>query len=174
MASGDVCSFDKVVFAAPPDQVLKMLGDATEAERRRFGEWNGNHIHTLVHRDQNLYRRRELKVMTEFDVIETGPGKGGYNCYLNDLCGVPGGEERSFGLAFGIDEWIAPEEIILRQAHHTPDYTVASHRWHHEVSSCNGENHTYHAGAWLGDGLQEGAVTSAVAVAKLLGGASIG
>ena len=111
--------------------------------------------------------------MTEFDVIETEPGKGGYNCYLNALCGVPENEERAFGLAFGIDAWIDPEKVILRQKHHTPDYTVESQRWHHEVLATNGENHTFHVGAWLGDGLQEGAITSAVAVSKLLGGAPI-
>ena len=172
-ASGEACRFDKVVFAAPPDQTLEMLEDPTEAERRCFGAWRKNSIHTLVHHDRNIYRRRGLDLMTEFDVIETDVGKGGYNCYLNALCGVPGDEKRAFGLAFGIDDWIDPDKVILRQEHHTPDYTVASHRWHREVSSNNGENHTFHVGAWLGDGLQEGAVTSAVAVSKLLGGASI-
>jgi len=173
MASGDARRFDKVVFAAPPDQTLALLEDPTEAERRRFGAWRANHIHTLVHHDRNVYDRRGLELMTEFDVIETEPGKGGYNCYLNVLCDVPENEERAFGLAFGIDQWIDPEKVILQQDHHTPDYTVESHRWHHEVSASNGENHTFHAGAWLGDGLQEGAVTSAVAVSKLLGGAAI-
>ncbi len=111
--------------------------------------------------------------MTEFDVIETAPGKGGYNCYLNVLCGVPESEKRAFGLAFGIDAWIDPAKVILEQQHHTPDYSVESRHWHHEVSDSNGENHTYHVGAWLGDGLQEGAVISAVAVSELLGGAPI-
>jgi predicted NAD/FAD-binding protein len=173
MASGETHPFDKIVFAAPPDQTLALLADPTEAERRRFGAWRANHIHTLVHHDRSVYSRRGLEVMTEFDVIETEPGKGGYNCYLNALCGVPENEERAFGLAFGIDAWIDPEKVILRQEHHTPDYTVESQRWHHEVLASNGENHTFHVGAWLGDGLQEGAVTSAVAVSKLLGGASI-
>lgn len=173
MASGEVRQFDKIVFAAPPDQTLALLEDPTEAERRRFAAWRANHIHTLVHHDRGVYRQRGLELMTEFDVIETGPGRGGYNCYLNVLCGVPENEERAFGLAFGIDSWIDPAKVILRQEHHTPDYQVESHRWHHEVSATNGENHTFHVGAWLGDGLQEGAVTSAVAVSQLLGGASI-
>ena len=34
--------FDKVVFAAPPDQTLALLEDPTEAERRRFGAWLGD------------------------------------------------------------------------------------------------------------------------------------
>jgi len=173
MASGEARHFDKIVFAAPPDQTLALLEDPTEAERRRFAAWRANHIHTLVHHDRSLYSRRGLELMTEFDVIETGPGKGGYNCYLNALCGVPENEERAFGLAFGIDSWIDPAKLVLRQEHHTPDYTVESQRWHHEVSATNGENHTFHVGAWLGDGLQEGAITSAVAVSQLLGGASI-
>ncbi len=173
MNNGDVCSFDKIIFAAPPDQTLTMLDDPTDAERRRFTDWNGNHIHTLVHQDSNLYTRRNVEVMTEFDVIETAAGAGGYNCYLNTICGVPADDKRAFGLAFGIDDWIAPEKRILRQEHHTPNYTVQAHRWHHEVTASNGENHTYHVGAWLGDGLQEGAVTSADAVSRRLGGASI-
>ncbi len=173
MTSGEVRPFDKIVFAAPPDQTLALLEDPSEAERRRFGAWHANHVHTLVHHDRGVYDRRGLELMTEFDVIETEPGKGGYNCYLNSLCGIPENEERAFGLAFGIDAWIDPKKVILRQEHHTPDYTVESQRWRHEVSATNGENHTFHVGAWLGDGLQEGAVTSAVAVSGHLGGASL-
>jgi predicted NAD/FAD-binding protein len=173
MRSGEVLEFDKVVFATPPDQVLVLLEDPSEAELRRFGSWKANHIHTLVHRDRGIYQRRGVKVMTEFDVIETGPRSGGYNCHLNALCGVPEERDEDYGLAFGLDEWIDPECVVLRQEHHTPDYTVEAHRWHVEVSQTNGENRTFHAGAWLGDGLQEGAVTSAEAVSKLLGGASI-
>jgi predicted NAD/FAD-binding protein len=173
MGSGEALAFDKIVFAAPPDQPLALLEDPSEAERRRFGAWSANHIHALVHHDRSVYRRRGVDLMTEFDVIETGPGRGGYNCYLNALCGVPESEARAYGLAFGIDDWIDPEKVILRQAHHTPDYTVEAQRWQHEVVASNGEHHTFHAGAWLGDGLQEGAVTSAVAVSERLGGASI-
>jgi predicted NAD/FAD-binding protein len=173
MASGEANPFDAIVFAAPPDQTLALLEDPTDDEQRRFGAWRANHIHALVHHDRGVYSRRGLDLMTEFDVIETEPGRGGYNCYLNDLCGVPESEERAFGLAFGIDEWIDPEKVIRRQEHHTPDYSLESQRWHNEVSATNGENHTFHVGAWLGDGLQEGAVTSALAVSELLGGASI-
>jgi len=168
MKSGDALSFDRIVFAAPPDQTLALLGDPSETERRRFQGWRANRVHTLVHRDRGVYSRRGVEVMTEFDVIETAPGRGGYNCYLNELCGVPADDERAFGLAFGLDDWIDPEKVILRQDHHTPDYDAHCYPWRHEVSATNGDNHTYHAGAWLGDGLQEGAVASAVAVADLL------
>lgn len=166
---GETERFDKVVFAAPPDQTLKLLADPTDAERRRFQGWRANRIHTLVHRDRGMYERRGIDVATEFDVYELGGGRGGYNSYLNDLCGVPEGSEQ-YGLAFGMDDEIRPEKVVHRQEHHTPDYTLEAYRWHIEVSATNGENHTFHAGAWLGNGLQEGAVDSALAVSALLGG----
>ena len=53
--------------------------------------------------------------------------------------------------------------------HNTPLYTVESFRYRDEVVDTNGENHIYHAGAYLGDGLHEGAITSAIRVAQLIG-----
>ncbi|MCO4746364.1 MAG: FAD-dependent oxidoreductase [Proteobacteria bacterium] len=172
MLGPDVERFDKVVFAAPPDQTLKLLTDPSEAELRRFGGWKPNHIQTLVHCDSGMYERRGIQVATEFDVYELSGGQGGYNSYLNDLCGVADSETR-YGLAFGMEDEIDPAKVLHRQKHHTPDYTVDAYRWHVEVSATNGENHTFHAGAWLGNGLQEGAVVSAEAVSRLLGGDSL-
>ena len=43
--------FDKVVFATPPDVVLKLLVDPHPNEIARFADWQGNHIQTLLHTD---------------------------------------------------------------------------------------------------------------------------
>jgi uncharacterized protein len=174
MASGEALRFDAVVFAAPPDQTLALLADPSDAEWQRFAAWRGNHIHTIVHRDRSLYARRSVTVMTEFDVIETSPTTGGYNCYLNTICGLPQDEAHAYGLAFGVDELLHPNEVLHRQEHHTPDYTVEAYQHRQQVSETNGERHTFHVGAWLGDGLQQGAIASAEAVAKQLGGRAIG
>ena len=48
-------------------------------------------------------------------------------------------------------------------------YTTESFQYRDEVVATNGENNTYHAGAYLGDGLHEGAITSAFRVAQLVG-----
>ena len=105
----------------------------------------------LVHHDRSLYSRRGVAVMTEFDVIETAPGKGGYNCYLNALCGVPENEERAFGLAFGLDAWIDPSEGDPPPgAPHTRTTPWSRSAGTTKWSATNGENHTFHVGAWLG------------------------
>jgi uncharacterized protein len=45
---------------------------------------------------------------------------------------------------------------------------VAAFRHRHEIIATNGDYHTYHVGAYLGDGLHEGAITSAMRVAALM------
>ena len=71
-------------------------------------------------------------------------------------------------MAFNLDNVIAKQEIIHIQEHHTPLYTVESFRYRNEIIATNGDNHTYHVGAYLGDGLHEGAVSSAMQVAQLI------
>ncbi len=160
---------DAVVFATPPDQVLRLLHDPSEHERRCFGAWKGLDVHTVVHDDPGLYTRRGIEHFSEFDLFDLGEGRGGYNAYLNRLCGIPT-DRGTFGLAFGMDDEIHPDRVIFTQAHHVPSYTVDALRHRHEVVARNGEERTWFAGAWLHEGLHEGAITSALEVSRALGG----
>ena len=164
--------FDAVVFATTPDQVLAVLGDADGDERRRFGAWRPNRVHTLAHTDTALYARRGIRYHSEFDLFETSSGAHGYNAHLNRLCGL-GDAPPHYNLAFGIDDEIDPRLVVHTQAYTTPAYTVEALRWRDEVIDCNGRRETWYAGAWLGDGLHEGAVASAERVALGLGGRGI-
>ena len=167
---GQTLRFDAVVLATPPDQVLALLADPDEAERRRFGAWQANRTHTLVHADPGLYARRGIPIATEFDVFELPGGEGGYNACLDRLAGLPSGGPMRFGLALGLDAEIDPAKVLLRQPHHTAAFTVAALAPREEVRATNGHRATWYAGAWLGDGLHEGAISSAVAVLGALGG----
>ncbi|MFP6616970.1 MAG: amine oxidase, partial [Candidatus Hydrogenedentota bacterium] len=70
--------------------------------------------------------------------------------------------------AYNLDEKIDPEKILHMQEHHTPLYTVDALESRDEIIETNGANNTYHAGAYLYDGLHEGAVRSALTVAQLI------
>ncbi|MEZ2226068.1 MAG: FAD-dependent oxidoreductase [Microcoleus sp.] len=166
LSTGEIQEFDKVVFATPPDCVMKLLSDPTDAETKRFSAWQANYATTLLHSDTSMYDRYGIRKLSEFDFFETDKGWG-YNASLNQLCGIS--SSRRYSLAFHMDELIAKEQIIHIQKHHTPLYTVESFRYRNEIIETNGENHTYHGGAYLGDGLHEGAITSALRVAKLIG-----
>lgn len=158
--------FDKVVFATPPDQVIKLLSDPNNEEIKRFSGWQKNQAKTIIHTDTSMYARHGIKEPAEFDFFRTNKGWG-YNAYLNRLCGVS--SSLQYSLAFNLDDLIAQNKILHIQEHHTPLYTVESFRYRNEIIMTNGENNTYHAGAYLGDGLHEGAITSAIRVAQLIG-----
>jgi uncharacterized protein len=158
--------FDKVVFATSPDQVMQLLFDPTDEEIKRFSAWKTNLTKTVMHTDTSMYAKYGIKQFSEFDFFQTDKGWG-YNAYLNQLCGIP--PSVKYSLAFNLDSLIAKDKIIHIQEHHTPLYTVDSFRYRDEVVSTNGENNTYHAGAYLGNGLHEGAITSAIRVAQAIG-----
>ena len=165
-ANGEIRAFDRVVFATSPDRVMALLADPTEAETRRFSAWQANHVITTVHTDTSMYVDRGIRQPAEFDFFQTDR-RWGYNSCLNQLCGIP--SPQRYFLSFQLEEIIAQDRIVHQQEHHTPLYTTASFRYRDEVVATNGEHHTYHAGAYLGDGLHEGAITSALRVAQLIG-----
>ena len=165
LSDGVTQLFDKVVFATPPDQVMKLLSDPTNEEIQRFSAWQKNQAKTVIHTDTSMYARHGIKQSSEFDFFQTDNGWG-YNAYLNQLCGISSSIQ--YSLAFNLDGLIAKDKILHIQEHHTPLYTVESFRYRNEVIITNGENNTYHAGAYLGDGLHEGAIASAIRVAQLI------
>ena len=113
-----------------------------------------------------MYDRFNIKQPSEFDFFQT-ESRWGYNGFLNQLCGSLSPEH--YFLSYQLEELIAPDRIIHREKHHTPMYTTQSFQYRDEIVDTNGEHNTYHAGAYLGDGLHEGAITSAFRVAKLIG-----
>lgn len=85
---------------------------------------------------------------------------------MNQLCDVKSGQ--CYSLAFNMANLIDQNKIIHTQEHHTPLYTTESFHYRDQIVETNGENNTYYVGAYLGDGLHEGAVTSAMQVATLI------
>ncbi len=164
--TGEIQEFDKVVFATPPDQVMALLADPTDAEIKRFSAWKANYATTLLHTDSSMYTRYGIKQPSEFDFFQT-ESRWGYNCCLNQICDIS--SPPNYFLSFQLEELIASDRLIHIQKHHTPLYTTESFQYRDEVIATNGENNTYHAGAYLGDGLHEGAIASAFRVAQLLG-----
>lgn len=166
LSDGETQQFDKVVFATPPDQVMELLSDPTAEETKRFSPWKRNQATTVIHTDTSMYAQHGIKHLSEFDFFQTDKGWG-YNAYLNQLCGIS--SPLAYNLAFNLDDLIAKDKILHTQEHHTPLYTVEAFKYRDEVARTNGQHDTYHAGAYLGDGLHEGAITSAIRVAELIG-----
>jgi uncharacterized protein len=144
---------------------MALLGDPTAAETKRFSTWKTNKVTSIIHTDTSMYDRFGIHKPLEFDFFQTNT-KWSYNGYLNQLDNISSPPD--YFLSFQLEELIAPERIIHTQEHDTPLYTTASFRYRDEVVATNGEHHTYHAGAYLGDGLHGGAISSAMRVAQLI------
>ena len=168
--SNKVIQADKVVFATQPDQVLNLLADANDKERLWFSNWQANHAETVIHTDESIYADWTMHGFTEFDLFEKESGQdAGYNAWLNRLCGLPEGHNTNYFLAFNLEDRIDPKKILDRQRHHTPRYTARAAAYIDEIKAGNGRNHTCHAGAYLYNGLHEGAIQSALAIKTLFG-----
>lgn len=165
LLNGETEKFDKIIFATPPDRVMKLLFDPTDEEIRWFSAWQENLATTIIHTDTSLYDRYGIEEFSEFDFFETENGWG-YNAYLNQICNIS--SPIKYSLAFDLDRAIDPNKIIHSQEHSTPLYTVPSFRYRNEIIQTNGKNNTYHTGAYLADGLHEGAISSAIKVAQLI------
>ena len=164
-------TFDKVVFATTPGQVLKLLQDASAEEIRRFGAWRCNQFKTIAHRDPGLYAAYQTHTHAPCDYfLLPDERRFGYNTYINH--GYGHDRKVPYGFAYNLEDEIAADKVIHTADHVTPDYTVDALRYRKEVIATNGDNHTFHVGAYLGNALHEGAVQSANAVSKQLGGRS--
>jgi len=162
---GKIDTFDKIIFAVPPDQVLKLLADASEKERLYFGAWQANIAQTIVHTDLLMYQNYGIRQASEFDFFQTNDGWG-YNACLNQLCGLE--PVPRYNLSFNLEPIIGEENIIYCAEHHTPMYTVEAFKYRDQIIAENGDNNTYHVGAYLYDGLHEGAIIAGKKAADLI------
>ncbi|MGS0692469.1 FAD-dependent oxidoreductase [Shewanella sp. 30m-9] len=157
--------FDKLVLAVPPDQVLTLISDPTAFEIECFSPWQKNMATTVLHTDSLVYQSYGISQPSEFDFFQTQAGWG-YNANLNRICALP--TEQRYSLAYNIDNLITKDNIIQTFEHHTPLYSVEALHYRHNIIVNNGKNNTFYVGAYLYDGLHEGAVVSAKKVAELV------
>lgn len=160
--------FDQLVFAVPPHEVLKVLADPDEEELASFSGWTENIAETVIHTDTSLYDRWSPPEFTEFDIFEKNSGKdAGYNAYLNRLVGLGTSGPTHFFLAYNLDDKVNPDKVIHRCTHRTTAFKAKTDT-RAEIRALSGNNRLSFAGAYLYDGLHEGAVESAVTLVSAL------
>jgi predicted NAD/FAD-binding protein len=165
MQDGQRREYDLVVFATTPEQVLRLLGDADVEEQTLFSTWKSNLVETVIHSDASIYDSYGITNPSEFDFFENRGGWA-YNASLNQVCEIPSDEP--YFLSFNLENKLAPDDIVARFGHQTPAYRVEALKTRPGIIQRNGENRTFFAGAWLYDGLHEGAVRSAMRVSDLI------
>lgn len=158
---------DAVLLAVTPGQVLNLLTDPDVTESELFSPWTDHQLSTLSHTDMSFYAPYGASKKTPMDLFVDHPdGVRGYNTSLNWFCGIEDGTPYSFAL--GLDDAIKDDTIVHRTHHTVPVYTVDAVNTRDEIKRRAGHRNTYFAGAWLYNGLHEGAAVSARVAAEAL------
>lgn len=170
--NGENFKFDKLIIATTPGSVKHILADMTENEREIFEDWENQNFKTIAHTDTSFYGSHEQVYKTPMDLFVNYKGKAiGYNAYQNRGYGLT--KKADYCFAYGLDSLIDPDKILDVQNHVVPKYTKDHDLKIKKLKHFNGENNTYFAGAYLNNGLHEGAVNSALTVSRLLKGKTL-
>lgn len=167
---GEERRFDKVVVASHADQALRMLGDASDDERRILGAFGYTTNDAVLHCDPSLLpRRRSARASWNFARGDCGVSNGRptITYYLNRLQQLEA--ERDYCVTLNRSDEIAPETVIARMTYEHPVYTLESLAAQQALRDLSGPRHTVYAGAHHGNGFHEDGLASGVRAASILG-----
>ena len=161
--------FDKVVIATTPGSVKQLMADLTENEKEVFDDWENQTFKTIAHTDTSFYKSYQKVRKTPMDLFYNYRDNNiGYNTYQNRGYHLP--KKESYCFAYGLDGLIDPSKILDVQNHIVPKYRKDHDLKINKLKHLNGSNNTFYVGAYLDNGLHEGAVNSALSVSKVLKG----
>ena len=165
---GSVNTFDKIIFACMPSEILKLLATPTDREIEYFINWKSIQFKTTAHTDDTLYLKYKKTSKTVCDYFLKENNDYGYNTYMNHIYGLP--DKIGYNFSYNLDEYIKKESIISQVIHNVPVYEHSSHKFQKKILQLSGTNNTYYVGAYLDDGLQEGAMKTALLASQHLNG----
>lgn len=167
-AGGTPETFDHVVLASHTDQSLRMLADATDAEREVLAAIPYRPNDTVLHTDGSLLPTRKLaRASWNFHLMREAAADPTVTYDMNRLQGIASRE--TLLVTLNRTAHLDPSKVLARVAYEHPTYTehatAAQARW----SDVNGVRRTWFAGAWWGWGFHEDGVRSALRVAEAFG-----
>lgn len=168
---GNTKTYDQIIFACHPDEILSTLADPSEAEASNLAAFNFIDNDCYCHNDQSIMPPRKSAWMSwnchYSDDNQTGKQKLTISYYHNSLMKM----DRSNPVFLTMDPPKKPKAEL----------TIKHYKWSHiqfdkqaieaqkQISAIQGKNRTWFAGAWLGYGFNEDALGSGITVARELG-----
>ena len=169
-ASGATEAYDAVILACHSGQALRILTDASADERSILSAIQYRPNRVILHRDASLMPKRKA-AWSAWNYLRASNSDAepevAVTYWMNKLQGIddakplfitlnPPREPRA-GTVFG--EW----------SYEHPQFDAAALDAQQKLSSIQGHNHTYFAGAWTGYGFHEDGLRSGLEAAVALG-----
>lgn len=163
-ARGGVERFDHVFIACHSDQALKMLQDATPAEREVLGAFPYQRNEAVLHTDERLLPRKKLaRAAWNYHLLDDRlPGArdpAALTYDMNVLQSIEAPVKFLVTLNRGHD--IDPSKVIESTLYHHPVYTPAGVAAQKRRTEISGANRTWYCGAYWRYGFHEDGVVSA-------------
>ncbi|MCB9497759.1 MAG: FAD-dependent oxidoreductase [Fibrobacteria bacterium] len=164
--------FDGVILAVHADQVLGLLLDPSEEERRLFGAWRYQENHTVLHHDTRVLPDRELARASWNFTREDVEALHHPVSVTYDMKRLQGLSSRNHWLVtLNRTGRIDPTKVVREITYHHPTFTLEAIKARKGILDLNGLRRTWYTGSYFGFGFHEDAVRSSVElVARHFGG----
>ena len=167
MADDEVMVYDQVVLACHSDQALALLSDATRAEQQALSAIPYQQNDVVLHTDENLLPRRRIAWSSwNYRLFDRFQARAVLTYNMNILQGIQ--SDTTFCVTLNATEAIDESKIIKQFSYSHPVFSLDSVVAAKKIESINGSNHTWFAGAYLGNGFHEDGVVSGRHVATLI------
>jgi len=168
LSDGSTESFDHVIMALHSDQALRLLEDATPAERDVLGALPYQPNLAVLHTDKRMMPKRQLAwAAWNYHLAKEERDSVGLTYDMNILQSIKSPE--SFLVTLNRDEEIDPAKVIRRIMYHHPVYTTAGVTAQQRYAEVGGTHRTHYCGAYWGYGFHEDGVKSALRVGQFFG-----
>ena len=156
--------FDHVVIATHADQALRLLSDPRQEETTSLGCWKYSRSRTLLHTDESALPPLR-KVWSSWNFTRLA---GNQTCLTYDMNRLQGLQTRKrYLVSLNLPE--DPKGIVSECMYEHPMYTREALGQRPQLKTLNGQNNTWFAGSYFGNGFHEDAVRSGVEVAGAFG-----
>jgi predicted NAD/FAD-binding protein len=167
LSDAGVESFDRVVLASHSDQSLRLLGDATPAEREILGAIRYQPNAATLHTDPRMLPRAPRARASWNYLVDADASGATLTYWMNRLQSLDA--DRPLLVTLNRRDAIADEHVLAEIAYDHPVFdagAIAAQRRRHEIQGARG---VYFAGAYWGYGFHEDGVQSGLEVAEAIG-----
>jgi predicted NAD/FAD-binding protein len=160
--------FDEVVFACHGDQVLSLLANPSDHERRVFAGFTTTTNTAWLHTDASVLPvQARARASWNYRLPADGARPPTVTYDLNRLQGLNVAQQ--YCVTLNPDEGIDERRVLRRFEYRHPLYTREAIRAQRQWSDVSGINRTHYCGAYWFYGFHEDGLTSALRVARTLG-----
>lgn len=159
--------FDGVVLAVHADQVLGLLSDADDREKRLFGPWRYQENRTVLHHDMSVLPTRSLARASWNFCREAGTKTRNPVSITYDMVRLQGLETRHHWLvSLNRNGRIDPRTVEREIVYHHPTFTLETIATRPGILAENGRRRTWFTGSYFGFGFHEDAVRASVELVR--------